>query len=175
MARPKPTWSAKRGEGQCHKWLVAHVDHDGDACLIWPFFRMPTGYGSFGYLGNAHYAHRFMCELVKGPPPTSKHYASHECGKGHEGCVHPKHIDWKTPYDNAIDRLKHGNNRKAGGPRDILNAEKASEIRALKGVMTQYELAAVYKVSRETISSIHTGRGWAAVSSSAASTPETKR
>lgn len=25
--------------------------------------------------------------------------------------------------------------------------------------MTQYELAALYKVSRETISSIHTGRG----------------
>ena len=153
------TSNPRRGEGKAAKFLHDHVFYAGDACLIWPFSTMPTGYGSLGYLGRVHYAHRFMCELVHGPAPTPKHYASHHCGNGHKGCVHPRHLAWKTPYDNAIDRLKHGNNQKAGRVRDKLTTEQASEIHALKGVMTQYELAALYKVSRETISSIHTGRG----------------
>lgn len=161
---PKRKWSAKRGQGEAAAWLKANIGYDRYGCLLWPFSKMPTGYGCLGHLGKSHYAHRFMCELVNGPAPTPKHYASHSCGNGHLGCVHPRHLSWKTPYENAIDRLTHGNNKKKGDPRWKLNKEQASEIRALKGQVTQYELAALYGVSRETISHIHCGRLWPAKS-----------
>lgn len=148
-----------KGNGKTYRWLVEHSTFAGPECLTWPFSTHPTGYGTFGHNGGHFYAHRFMCELVHGPAPSPKHYASHNCGNGHLSCIHPGHLAWKTPYENAIDRLRHGNNHKAGRKRDKLTAEQASEIFALKGVMTQYEMAALYKVSRETISSIHTGRG----------------
>ncbi len=61
------TINPRRGEGAAAKFLHDNVLYAGDACLIWPFSRMPTGYGSLGYLGKLHYAHRLMCELVHGP------------------------------------------------------------------------------------------------------------
>jgi len=152
----------KKGEGAGVKFLRDNVLYAGDSCLVWPLSRHPTGYGTLGYLGKIHYAHRFMCELVHGPAPTPKHFASHHCGNGHKGCVHPRHLAWKTPSGNAIDRVKHGNNWPKGHrvKYSKLNKEKASEIRALKGFVTQYELATLYGVSRETVSHIHCGRMW---------------
>lgn len=61
---------ATKGEGRAYQWLLDHQEHDGDYCLIWPFYRNPNGYGMLGYNGDNHWAHRFMCELANGPPPT---------------------------------------------------------------------------------------------------------
>src|SRR4051812_3923943 len=59
-----------KGQGEAVNWLRDRMDYSDAKCLTWPFFRMPTGYGSFGYLGKQHYAHRFMCELAHGEAPT---------------------------------------------------------------------------------------------------------
>lgn len=149
------------GKGKAVAWLRANAGHEGDACLTFPFNRNnETGYGQFGFYGEMVYAHRFMCEMVKGPAPSPKHYAAHECGKGHEGCVNPRHIDWKTPYENAIDRLRHGNNMKAGRKRNVLTPERAAEILRQKGATPQWELAKQYGVSQSTVSQIHRGVAW---------------
>lgn len=87
---------SKRGEGKTIKWLRAHTDYSHDWCLIWPFVSKLHGYGQFGYLGKNYYAHRFMCELAHGPAPSPLHEAAHSCGRGHEGCVNPQHLSWKT-------------------------------------------------------------------------------
>jgi hypothetical protein len=169
MKRPaKRYWSPERGKGEAVRWLRENVSYAGGNCLAWPFASHPTGYGTFGYLGKMFYAHRFMCELTNGPAPSPKHYASHNCGNGHLGCVHPQHLAWKTSQENAIDRLRHGNNwQKGQRPKYLkLNRQKADQIRAMKGQKTQRQLAEEYGVSRETVSHIHCGRMWPAVVSS---------
>lgn len=145
-------WSAKRGEGQVVKWLRDHVTYAGDGCLTFPFSRSRfKGYGSFGYLGTQHYAHRFMCELAHGPAPTPEHQASHLCGMGHEGCVHPFHLAWKTNSENQRDRRTHGTARKRDGIKRKLTPEQIAEIRRLKGQVTQYDLAQRFGVKVGTI------------------------
>ncbi|WP_425339241.1 hypothetical protein [Methylorubrum extorquens] len=49
-----------------------------------------------------------MCALVHGPAPSEKHQVAHSCGKGHTGCVSPKHLRWATPLENANDKRLHG-------------------------------------------------------------------
>lgn len=147
----------------CRDWLHAHAEHDGAECLIWPFCRQPTGYGAFGYTENGKrempYAHRYMCELVNGPPPTPTHEAAHSCGNGKGGCVHPKHLSWKTISENNLDCRAHGTHvRCPTGNRGKLTDAQVAEIRSLAGTMTQAAMAARFSVSQPTIRDILTGR-----------------
>lgn len=131
MARAKnPGGNKGSGGGYC--WLVAHKDYAGDDCLTWPFSRVQQGYGNFGHLGMVQYAHRFMCELAHGPAPTPQHQACHSCGRGHEGCVNPRHLEWKTPRENQLDRRRHGTHRGSKGSRTGLSAETIADIRRTK-------------------------------------------
>lgn len=90
-------------------WIKKHVDYDKDGCLIYPFGRSPsTGYAALRLEDGSNIgAHRYMCILANGEPPTKKHLALHSCGNGHLGCVHPKHLRWGTYSDNIKDRNKH--------------------------------------------------------------------
>lgn len=53
-----------------------------------------------------------------------------------------------------------GNQRQKGCQRTKLTLEQAAEILALKGRKSQMEIAKSFNISRETVSSIHCGRGW---------------
>jgi hypothetical protein len=138
------------------------IFHTGDECLAWPFCKISDGYGTIRIDGKAAYAHRYICELVRGTPPTPEHEAAHSCGKGHEGCISPIHLDWKTTAQNQADRLEHGthNRGERHGLSKLVEAE-AREIIALKGVETQRKLAKRFGVSQPTISEIHAGKKWA--------------
>lgn len=147
-ASPYRFWSSKKGEGETFKWLLAHASYDSDECLIWPYsIDNYGGYGHLGYNGKMYLAHRLMCILAHGEPPTPKHQASHSCGKGHEGCVNPKHISWKTTSDNLKDRRKHGTHKGAIGNRTNLPYGVIDRIRELKGVVSQYKISAIFKVA----------------------------
>lgn len=145
-----------RGNGAAVRWLREHASYDGDGCLIWPFARLKNGYGTLAYLGDCHYAHRFMCELVNGPPPSPLHETAHSCGKGHEGCAHPKHLSWKTKSGNMLDSKRHGTHIRSR--RNRLKPEQVAHIRALKGTMTQAEIAGMFKISEPTVRDIYLGR-----------------
>ena len=148
-----------KGNGQTIKWIRQHQNypHD-DWCLMWPFYRL-RGYGSFGYLGKQYYAHRFMCELTHGAPPTPQHQAAHSCGNGHLGCVNPRHLSWKTKSQNQLDCREHGTQAKHyGGNKGRLTREQAEEIRQMKGEKTQVEIAEQYGVSESTVSDIWLNR-----------------
>ena len=129
-----------KGKGAALKWILDRVAHQGDECLTWPFSRIAKGYGHVSIDGRLHYAHRIMCELVKGPPPTPEHQASHSCGNGHNGCVNGEHLSWKTNSGNQLDRRAHGTLRK-DGVRTKLTPAQIAEIRSLKGIETQASLA----------------------------------
>jgi DNA-binding transcriptional regulator YiaG len=154
-------WQGKRGQGETVKWLRDRVGYAEAECLIWPFTRKVDGRGLFGFEGKHHQAHRFMCELVNGPPPTPAHDAAHSCGRGHDGCVHPKHLSWKTKTENQKDRRRHGTKSASSWRwRPKLTPADVIAIRKYKGPMTQAKMAEVYGVTDATIRDVKSGKSW---------------
>lgn len=140
-----------KGNGKGIAFLRSLVGHHGDECVPWPFSKNHKGYGLLGVDGKTCKANRIMCELEHGPPPTPKHQATHSCGNGHEGCVNPLHLEWKTNRDNQLDRFDHGTMPKPGKKRRLLSPEQIAEIRSLKGKVPQYDLAKQFGVKPGTI------------------------
>jgi hypothetical protein len=130
----------KRGQGRGLRWLQEHIFFEDAECLIFPFTRDDQGYGQVGINRKVFKANRIMCELVNGPAPTPKHIAAHSCGKGRDGCVHPKHLSWKTQSQNQLDRREDGT-KNVWGPYGKTTPEQRAEIRSLAGQFTQKQLA----------------------------------
>lgn len=150
-------------KGEPLHWIKGAVDHKSDGCLIWPYARTGSGYGQLTIDGRRVLAHRWMCEVVHGPAPTPEHEASHSCGKGHEGCIHPGHLRWATPKENAEDRIVHGTNCEGErSPNAVLSEGDVLKIYGLKGSgISQRKIADMFGVSCASVSWIMTGRSWA--------------
>jgi hypothetical protein len=154
----------KRPNGSYVHWIKENANFSGDECLPWPFYRKATGYAGIVRLnGKGIVAPRLMCILAHGDPPTARHQAAHECGKGHEGCVNPAHLSWKLPVDNHADMARHGT--MIVGEASV-NAKLTTDIvcsireAGRQGAMHR-DLAARYKVSESLITSIINRRRWA--------------
>lgn len=151
-----------RGKGICVTWIRDHVAHQDDDCLIWPFSRNPiNGYGHFGHERKHYLAHRFMCKLAHGEPPTPKHQAAHSCGKGRDGCINPRHLSWKTHSQNQLDRRLHGTKHNAWwGKKGKLKPQQVLAIRALKGQLTQAAIARDFMTTESNVRAIQNGKTW---------------
>ena len=138
----------------------------GDECLFWPYGKSSGGYGQIWRDGKVRDVHRIACEAEHGPPPTPKHHAAHSCGKGQLGCVNRKHLEWKTPKENAADRLIHGaHNRGERHGAAKLTEAQVLEIRS--STRFQHELAAEFGVSPSLVCLIKRGKCWAWLSDAA--------
>lgn len=147
--RKKPYTHPSKGCGTTVKWLFDNANYKGDDCLIWPFSRASDGRGNFGLDGKMHRAHRFMCILVNGPPPTDKHHAAHSCGRGADACVHPEHLSWKTQSENELDKYYlHGLPSLSKGNRTKIPLEVIADIRANKGRVPVRMLTEKYNLKR---------------------------
>lgn len=158
MANPK-----NKGKGKGIQFLRDHAADEDGPCLIWPFARDSlNGDGFVAYMGRSRKAHRVMCDLVNGPPPTPLHQAAHSCGNRHLGCVHPKHLSWKTNSENQLDRRRHGTAGKGpkGNARHRLTADQVAEIRSGAVKRTQKEWADLFGVSFQTIGFVIRGQTW---------------
>jgi hypothetical protein len=155
-------WSSARGKGKGIVFLREHMDDADGPCLIWPMARDNFGYPQCGYNGRTYRVGRLLCELLYGPAPSPKHHAAHSCGRGQDGCVHPKHIRWATPKENMADSVRLG---RAGRPRGEacrkLTEEDVAQIIALKGQKTQLEIGLMFGVKGKQIGRIHRGENWA--------------
>lgn len=140
------------GNSKLMRWISEHIGYQGDGCLIWPFSRTRDGYGFLGRAGKAHKVHRYICQWVHGAPPTPKHQAAHSCNNGHNGCVNPRHVRWKTPSENHKEATPH--------PRYKLNETQVAEIRKLKGAELVQVTAGRYGVTEATIRKIQNGTNW---------------
>lgn len=142
-------------------WLKNRKRYSGNDCLIWPFGERGEGYGAVLYNGKHERAHRVMCILAHGEPPTLRHEAAHNCGKGHLDCVNPSHLSWKTRTGNQRDRIAHGtHNRGTRSGVNVLSEAAVMEIWTQRSVETQVALAARFNVNRSTVRAIHSGRSW---------------
>lgn len=138
------------------------LTHTGDDCLIWPFLKSINGYAQMKHCGKKKIVSRRVCEEIKGPPPTPKHEAAHECGNGHLGCVSPNHLNWKTASENQMDRVSHGTSNR--GKRQWLcklDEDSVREIKVLKGIEPYRKIAERFGVSYGAINGIFRGNSWA--------------
>lgn len=147
----------KLPNGTLRAWIKQHVSYDGAGCLVWPFSLNGDGRPQ---MSNAVPC-RLMCELVKGPPPTAKHEAAHSCGKGHEACIHPKHLYWATHAENTADKQRHGTIRRGErSPTARLTPDQVRQIKALSGTVPRFRIAQQFDVSDSCVWAIVSGRNW---------------
>lgn len=141
------------GNSLVMNWIRDHLDYPHkDYCLIWPFGIGPGGYGQFVRDGKKIFAHRFICEVKNGPPPTPEHHATHSCNRGHDACANQHHLRWKTRSENMLEAPPHHKIK--------LFPAQVEEIRTLKGIETASETAGRFGVRECTIRDIQAGRTW---------------
>lgn len=150
-------------KGEPRRWLESHIDYQGEECLPWPFSKNPDGYGQVQLDGIQMKASRAMTILAHGDPPAPGLHAAHSCGRGHLGCVNPRHLRWATPAENSADRIKHGTDTRGSKSWNALLAESdVIEIREAyaTGEFSRKEIAEEVGVSPSVITNIVTRRAW---------------
>lgn len=145
------------------KWIdEVAVIYQSDECLTWPFGGNGNGYGSVFSDGRITCPHRIICERVNGPAPTPRHDAAHSCGKGHEGCVNPRHLRWATRSENLMDRVDHDTHtRGERSPLAKLTEDAVLSIRSRSPDTTVRSLARQFGVSPGAIYHVLKKDSWA--------------
>lgn len=135
-----------------------------DQCWIWKGHVNNKGYGVIGQGDRKTLlVHRLSYELAKGSIPTGM-LVCHTCDN--RRCVRPDHLFLGTSKENTQDMLQKGRargNRKSIGetnPHATFTEGDIREIRRLRGIVKQDELARRFSTRQSTISNIQLGRTW---------------
>ena len=156
----------KKAKSGAHMaFLRSLVGRNDNECVPWPFpSRCEDNYGVVQYEGRLTGAHRVMCRLAHGEPPTPKHHAAHSCGRSI--CVNPLHLRWATASENEADKKLHGTVPHSNG----LPRLSENQVRRIKRRLTTVErgdithLAFQFGVARKTINDIRFGKTWRHIS-----------
>jgi len=95
--------------------------------------------------------HRMVLQSFIGPCPDGFE-ALHSDGDKSNNAL--SNLRWGTHSENCEDRSRHGSSGK------VLSFEKAEAIRAMKGRLTQKQIAEKFGVSQCLVSSVQLGRIW---------------
>lgn len=159
-----PLKSKKISNGTRYAFLVnVALRFESDECLTWPYCKASDGRGKVTIPNEGEVlAHRYLCELVYGSPPTPLHHASHSCGKGDHGCINPKHLRWATPEENEADKVVHGTSNRGErcGSNKLTEAE-VRKIRELAKTMRPCQIAKLCTVTESAVRSIRDRKTWA--------------
>lgn len=138
-------------------------------CWLWGGPVNKDGYGTLNVRDPSRnsgwrsvLAHRHAYEVAVGPiPPGLK--VRHHCDT--PACVRPDHLIAGTQKQNVDDCVRRGRRSPQAGAANHaakLSRQQVAEIRQLRGLVSQSELALRYGVSQATIGDIIRGRSWAA-------------
>lgn len=136
-----------------------------DECLLWPHGRFKAGYGAVWDGEKNAYCHVIICAHFNGPKPTPEHEAAHACGRGHDGCIAPRHLSWKTPKENCADRYAHGTasspEKSQKGKSNAAAKLTPNEVQAIRNSSWASEtLAPWFGISGGQIRRIRRGEAW---------------
>lgn len=128
-------------------------------CWIWMANSDRAGYGKVKVNRKHLRAHRWSWMLYNGQIPDGMQVL-HKCDV--PACVNPNHLFIGTPQDNVDDKIKKGRDFKLPIQRNPkLSESDVREIRQLRGVVRQIDLAKRFGIHRANISRIQTRRDWA--------------
>lgn len=150
----------KAADGEPMRYLREVVlPYAGEGCLTWPFATNGEGYAMVCVNEKFRLVSRIVCEDEYGPPPTDRHEAAHSCGRGGDRCVARHHLSWKTPVENAADKLIHGTHVR--GERIGVAKLTEDDVREIRDSNDrQCDLAVRYSVSRALISLVKNRHVW---------------
>jgi hypothetical protein len=146
----------------------AHITDNEDDCWLWKntsrrYGNIASGCAGLGILQ----AHRASYLVHIGPIPNGLNVL-HSCDN--TLCINPKHLFLGTQADN-VDDMIHKGRQSFGGDRPkfgednpvaLLTTNEVIEIKKLlaEGKLMVKEIATMFKVSRQAITNIKTGRRW---------------
>lgn len=146
-------------EGEQSRWLHDTANLKTDDCVAWPFPISTNGYGLVAS-GSERGAHRAMCVMVHGEPPSPQHEVAHSCNV--RACVNPKHLRWATKSENMLDKTDHGTQMFGEkNHQHKLRTEDVVAIRALAGTCTLRSAAERFGVAISTVDRIQKRTAWA--------------
>ena len=143
-------------------FLRAHLGYTGDDCIMWPYAKRGDGrggrlYGAVKIGGIQKLAHRCMCILANGEPPTSRHEAAHSCHN--PACINPRHLRWATRLENEADKDARGTRPRGENHKNThLFNEDVRAIRA--DLRTQREIARSYGIAQSQVYMIRSRKTW---------------
>lgn len=132
-------------------------------CLLWTGYRIPCGYGEYGYSKTERIlTHRLAWQIANGPIPEGL-CVLHKCDT--RAYVNPDHLFVGTRQDNVADMMAKGRVARGEAKRSArLTEADVRRIRTLHRLgVPRRLLAAHYAMSWDTISDIVSGRRWAHV------------
>jgi hypothetical protein len=147
--------------------IFARCEPDEDGCIIWQKALKSDGYGSLCIDQKRYTAHRWVAQLIYGPPEKGQ-VVMHSCDK--PACVNPDHLRYGTQQENIADMRSKGRgfvpiNKGDTHTQAKLSESKVREIRYLldSGLFLQREIASRFGVNQSVISAIHNKRTWSHV------------
>ena len=132
--------------------ILSHTKPNGE-CLEWTRCFNTDGYPRAAFDGYANgKVHRVVYELSSGENIDGL-VVRHTCDNPR--CINPKHLIKGTPRENMMDR-----NERTGNGWAKLTKDQVRAIRLLDGKFMKIEIAEMFGVSPQTISSIIRGKHW---------------
>ena len=128
-------------------------------CWLWNGAKTKGGYGEVKWYGVVSYCHRLALEFTEGSlDPTLE--ICHSCDQ--RSCCNPFHIWQGTAQQNITDMVQK--DRQAKGivhGMSKLTPKQVLEIRSLRGVMTQRDIAVQFGISHQQVADIQLKKRWA--------------
>lgn len=126
--------------------VLAAVKSQTDECILWQHRLDKWGYPRFRKDRRNVRAHREVCRIAHGAPPTSAHVTRHACNTPR--CINPRHLKWGTRQENSDDMVRAGRSMAGRSVRHLAQTER--EVIANSPLVARL-LAEQFKVSLTTI------------------------